>query len=641
VIPGLDYIGRMDEPETQILAAVVRAAIPAGRLVDAGNQMTTHSVVVAMAQLPVAAQRAYSALLWALQAHCWFYYRCSVHNMHESKLVEVLQSWRTGALPKRLALKALITPIKLAHFDNPDLYRSLGCVYSPAAAKPERESLRIASRSHDASTLQHSMDIQCDVVVIGTGAGGAVVAKELAEAGVAVVMIEEGHYFKRADFNGRPAAMQKALYRSGGLTFSVGNVGIGIPIGKTVGGTTTVNSGTCYRAPDHVLRDWQQNVGLAALGPEQMDPYYSKVERIIGVTRARADLMGGCGRVIARGANAMGLTHHHPLARNAPDCDGQGVCCFGCPTDAKRSTNVSYVPLALQAGAELFYGACAKRIIFDRGKAVGVVAQSATGQQIRVNAKAVVVAAGALLTPGLLAQHRVAEGSGQLGRNLSIHPAAGCLAEFDEPIASWNGIPQGYAVEDFASEGLLFEGAATPLEFTMAMSDQVGPALTALADNFQHVASFGFMIADKSRGRIRQWQGRSIIEYSVCDQDLATMRRGVDLLAQMFFAAGAKVVHSPIAKYSQLRNDADMQRLRSAKLTARDFDLWAYHPLGTARMGVSEQHAVVSSDHEVFGSPGLFVVDGSVVPTSLGVNPQVTIMALATRAAQRIAARLQ
>ena len=129
--------------------------------------------------------------------------------------------------------------------------------------------------------------------------------------------------------------MQSKLYRRGAATFSLGNVPIPIPMGQTVGGSTTVNSGTCYRTPDRVLRRWQQDLGLDELGPEQMGPYFERVERVIGVSKAKTELLGGNGRVIARGCRELGFTRHGPLRRNAPACDGQGVCCFGCPTESQ------------------------------------------------------------------------------------------------------------------------------------------------------------------------------------------------------------------------------------------------------------------------------------------------------------------
>jgi hypothetical protein len=616
------------------LVAVVEAVLPAGRFLPAGSAATVDRVDSFVGTLPSPLQRGLGGLLAALDVSALVHGRRTFARLPVATRLAVLERWRTGDPVRRLALRALTTPLKLAHFDDPALYDRLGCVYS-TTVRPEPKPAWFSQRVH--GKLDRDESIECDVVVIGTGAGGAVVARELAETGVAVVMIEEGHYFDRSQFTGRPFQMQQRLYRRGGSTFAFGNTPIPIPLGQTVGGTTTVNSGTCYRTPDRVLAAWDRELGLHALAPAAMVPYFDRVEAVLEVARAKPELLGGNGRVIARGANALGLVHHGPLLRNAPACDGQGVCCFGCPTDAKRSTNVSYVPLALRAGAELFTAARVGRILVEGGRARGVVATSG-GHTLTVRARAVVVACGALLTPLLLADNGVR--AAQLGKNLSIHPACGALAEFDEPIASWRGIPQGYMIEDLHDEGILYEGAAVPLEFSMTMTPLIGPELVRLAEAFDRVASFGFMVEDTSRGSVHQIGGQLVVRYWLGDADVAHLKRGLDVLAQIYFAAGARRVHFPVAGFDVLASVDDLAAFRRANLHAWDIDVTAYHPLGTARMGVDAQSSVIDADHQVHGAPGLYVVDGAAVPTAIGVNPQVTIMALATRAADRIAAAL-
>src|SRR6185436_3926814 len=306
----------------------------------------------------------------------------------------------------------------------------------------------------------------------------------------------------------------------------------------------------------------------------------------------------------------------------------------------KRSTNVSYIPLALRAGAELFPGARVHRIIVEDGRARGVVARTEDGKVLTVRARAVVVACGSLLTPLLLERQGLGGRSGQLGRNLSIHPAGGSLAEFDEEILPWKGIPQGYAIEDLHEEGILYEGASVPLEMSMSMTQLMGPELIRLAESFDHVSSFGFMIEDTSRGSVREVMGRPVIQYWLTEQDVSHIKRALDVLAQVFFAAGARRVHLPISGFEVLESPDELGALRRATLRPWDFDLSAYHPLGTARMGADPATSVVGPDHQVHDTAGLYVVDGAAVPTSLGVNPQITIMALATRAAEKIAGAL-
>jgi choline dehydrogenase-like flavoprotein len=631
-------VALLSSRQRETLTAIATTALPAGRLIPAANEATVAKVEDFVDKLPGALQVGIGGLLGGLDAASYFGERRAFAKVAPERRLAILESWRTGDPIRRLMLRALVSPLKLAHFDDPGLYKQLGCVYDFDKVKGETQPAYMRDRVH--ARLDGDLAVEADVVVIGTGAGGAVVGRELAEAGLAVVFVEEGRYFHRQDFTGRAFQMQQQLYRRAGGTFSVGNVGIPIPLGQTVGGSTTVNSGTCYRTPDRVLARWADELGLGELAPDRMGAYFERVEAVLGVEPARKSLLGGNGRVIERGCNALGFKRHGPLRRNAPACDGQGVCCFGCPTDAKRSTNVSYVPLALRAGAELFPSARVTRIIVDGGRACGVVAQTPAGHVLTVRARAVVVACGALLSPLLLARQGLGQTSGQLGKNLSIHPAAGALAEFDEEILPWKGIPQGYAIEDLHEEGILFEGAMVPLEMTMSMTQLIGPELIRLAESFDRVASFGFMVEDSSRGKVTEVMGQPMIQYWLTEQDVAHIKRGMDVLAQVFFAGGATKVHTPIAGFDVLTSPDDLKRLRRATIKPWDLDLSAYHPLGTARMGRDPASSVLDANHQVHDTEGLYVVDGAAVPSSLGVNPQITIMALATRAAEKIAQAL-
>jgi len=633
-------MSELNRHQRDTLLAVAETALPAGRFIPAAGPETVDRIERYALTLPTHLSLGLKGLLRGLDAQSWLSERRPFMKLSPARRLALLESWRQGDAIRRLMLRMLITPLKMAHFDDPKLYQRLGCVYESEKVKAEPKPAYMRDRVHRGDELGGDLALECDVVVVGTGAGGAVVGRELAEAGLAVVFVEEGQYFERSQFTGRPFQMQTKLYRRGGATFSVGNVGIPIPLGQTVGGSTTINSGTCYRTPDRVLRKWQNDLGLDELGPEKMGGYFDRVESVLGVETAKAELLGGNGRVIARGCDALGFKHHGPLRRNAPACDGQGVCCFGCPTDAKRSTNVSYIPLALRAGAEVFSGAKVTRVIVDGGRARGVVARTADGHTLTVRARSVVIACGSIMTPIVLSAQGLGQRSGQLGKNLSIHPACGALAEFDEQILGWKGIPQGYAIEELHDEGILYEGAAVPLEMTASVTQLIGPELIRLAEAFDRVASFGFMVEDSSRGSVREMMGQPVIRYWLTDKDVAHIKRGLDVLAQIYFAAGAKRVHMPVAGFDVIDSPDDLVKLRRATIRAWDLDLSAYHPLGTARMGRDPASSVNGQDHEMHDTQNLFIVDGAAVPTSLGVNPQVTIMALATRAAEKIAARL-
>jgi choline dehydrogenase-like flavoprotein len=387
---------------------------------------------------------------------------------------------------------------------------------------------------------------------------------------------------------------------------------------------------------------------LKGFTPDDLAPHFERVESTIGVEPAKWDYLSGCARVVKRGCDALGYSQHGPLPRNAPDCDGQGLCVFGCPTDAKRSTNVSYVPLALQNHATLFYRARVKKLLIENGRARGVVAESVARRRqepvkrrLTIRAKAVVVSCGTYGTPTLLMKNGLEGSSGQLGQNLSLHPAVGVVAELDERLDGWNAIPQGYSVWALHNQGLMLEGGFMPLSTTTTMFGFVGPAFTRLMERYNHLAMFGVMVEDTSRGRVRlNRRGQPLVTYNLNGADLAALKRGIEVLSEIFFAAGALKVLPPVHGHEQLAGLPDLERFRRARIRPMDLSLSAYHPLGTARLGVSRRSSVVGSDHQVFDVPGLYIVDGSSVPSSLGVNPQLTIMALATRAAGMLAARL-
>lgn len=543
-------------------------------------------------------------------------------------------------------VRAVTAPIKLAQSQTEAIEDALG-VIDGRRLPVAREHHRWEERVIDARQLTNDEELEVDVVIVGTGAGGAPLARALSAAGHAVVMIEEGAYFTRADFHGRPIERQGKLYRDNGLTATFGNTVIPLPMGKTVGGSTTVNSGTCYRTPTDVMRRWQMEHGLHELGPGALDPYFEKVESAIEVQPASAAQLGGVARVIARGCDALGYAHT-ALSRNAVGCDAQAVCCFGCPTDAKRSTNVTYVPQALQRGAILYSNARVERVLIEGGRAVGVVAkgrgENGHRKKITVRARAVALACGTVHTPALLLSQGIANSSDQVGRNLTIHPCGYAWAAFDEDIRGFEEIPQGYAVEEFADQGVRFEGGFLPLAFAGATYGHVGKRWTEFIERYDRMACFGFMLSELSRGRIVMSGKKPQMTYWLNDEDVKRMVRAHAILARIYLAAGAKRVYPAITSVDEIESEEDVRTLERegpAKVRAHHVDLSAYHPLGTCRMGSDASRAVIGPTNESFDVAGLFVVDGSAIPGPLGVNPQVTIMAVSERAAQFVERRIE
>lgn len=544
-------------------------------------------------------------------------------------------------------LRAVAAPIKAAQARHPAVLRAIGV--SPHGLPQADEKVRWHSQVIDARTLEEDEELEVDAVVVGTGAGGAPMAHALAARGHAVLMIEEGGHHTRSSFDGKGLRAQRRMFREGGLTVSLGNTVIPIPTGQTVGGTTTINSGTCYRLPERVQRRWVLENGLSDLGPGSLDAYFEKVEEMLQVQLATEETLGGCARVIARGAEALGYDHG-PLLRNAPACDGQGVCCFGCPTDAKRSTNLSYVPAAVKHGAMVYCNAHVTDILTDRGRAVGVeaVARLKYGhtRKLRVRAKTVVLSGGSLGTPAMLLKSGLANRSGQVGRQLTVHPATFAWARFDEDIRGWSSIPQGYAIDEFVDQGLRFEGAFLPPDMAAAALSQIGEVWTDLVEHFHKLACFGFMVADSSRGRVSVGRdGEPQVRYRLGEQDRRQMIRGHAILARVYLAAGAGAVYPGLsAPWDVMKSEADVLRFEreaQRELKARHVNISAFHPLGSCRMHADPLRGVTSSTGETHQVHNLFICDGSAVPGPLGVNPQMTIMALSERAAQFVERRIE
>jgi choline dehydrogenase-like flavoprotein len=473
--------------------------------------------------------------------------------------------------------------------------------------------------------------VRVDACVIGSGAGGAVAAKELAEGGMRVAVLEEGEWHETDDFTARPREMTRLLYRDAGQVTTLGDPPIVLPLGRAVGGTTVVNSGTCFRTPPGVLRRWRDELGLGELDEATLEPFFRRVERILNVSQVPPDLAGPNAAVVRRGAEALGWSGDY-LYRNVRGCVGSGVCAFGCPSGAKQHVGITYMPRAWAAGATTYTGARAERIEIEGGRARAVTARTKGGGTLHVDCDRVLVACGAIHTPLLLRRQGIRDASGKLGANLSIHPATGVRAFMDEDVELWRGVPQSYYVDEFAGEGLMFEGAAGPPDYIAMSMPGRGPVHRARMDRYRQVSTFGVMVADSSRGEVRTLAGAPRIRYDLDAADTARFKRGLELLAELYWATGAREVLVPVRGVPPLR-DGDCTPLREAHVRARDLELMAFHPLGTAAMGADATTSVTDPYGRVHGVEGLYVADAAAVPSSLGVNPQITIMALTTRMA--------
>jgi choline dehydrogenase-like flavoprotein len=595
-----------------------------------------HSVGLVLASMPGLERVGVRTLLFGLEFCAYFLAGSRFSRLEpgprDALVVRLAESPRSAI---RLVARLLLTVVKPAHFSRRVVQQAVGY---PADRLDDVEPVQEVQLPLEQvfERLGTDKEIRCQVVVVGSGAGGAVVAAELAERGIDVVIIEAGHRVDASSLGRDPAAVLRSLYLDGATTMAFGTPSIPLPLGRSVGGTTTINSGTCFRPPDRVLDAWVAQ-GLH-LDRAHLADCFERVETRLNVQPVPAHLLGGSSAVVARGAEALGL-EHGPLQRNIRGCQQSAVCPFGCPRNAKQSTNISYVPWALEAGARLYPGVRATRLLKEGSRAAGLECQTDTGHRLTVHADVVVSACGAI--SGVSFLHNVGLRNKNLGRHLTIHPGVKIVAQMPELVNGWEDTPQGYGLSGFQQEGLMFEGAFVPPEYTAIALPFVGRAFTEVMEAYPHLAMFGFMVADEAVGRVWPVPGRSpFIRYSLHPDDKARVQRGLDVLAELFFAAGAERIFLPIAGREEQATLAAARAAIGAELDPMALEMAAFHPLGTARMAASARAGVVDSDLETWEVGGLYVVDGSVVPSALGVNPQITIMGLATRAAETIAARL-
>ena len=624
-----------------LVEALADCAIPPGRRVTRrAGPLAVERLDQLLAELPRHVRLGLVFGLWLLELTGLLIGLSRFSRLAPARQGHLLERWhRAGTVPRAL-LRGLLTPIKAAFYAEPEVAAALGYLPRPQSQRPDAVD-EVPPGDVRAGRTRSREELRCEVAIVGSGAGGAVVARELAERGRRVVLVEEGQYWTRPQFDGRPFSMQRQLYRDLGFTAAIGRPWIPVPVGRTVGGTTTINSGTCFRLPERTLERWRREEGLSELTSEALAPHFARVEERLRVQPVAEQLLGQTPRILRRGAEALGI-QLEPLRRNADGCEGSGVCCFGCPQDAKRSTNVSYIPQALLSGATLYTETRARRLLVEGGRAVGLDCEMGPERTpLRLRADAVVVAAGALHTPLLLAPLGVGRRSGLLGRHLSLHPATKVTGLFGEPVRGWEGVPQGVFSHALAGEGIALEGISMTPDFTAVGLPFFGERLTSVMDRCDELASFGLMVEDESRGSVRRGPGGGpVVFYQLGRQDLARLLRGIDVLCRIFLRSGAERVFPPIASVAELTSEAQCDALRDRGATPGELELSAFHPLGSCRLANDPRRGVLDPDLEAWGLDRLFVADGSIFPSSLGVNPQLAIMAFATRAAERIDARL-
>ena len=633
---------RLRQSEVLILKSVVKTLLPGNsNLPTAEYDVDVSAPVYELIYgAPRRTRLSIRLALWALELSPPLIRRFGrfsrlVQNDRE-RLLGRFESSRVSLMREMLAMLKVLTSIGYGR--QPAVQNAIGYSARCATSNGEDPSRPVAKIDPEKLGSVDS-DMEFDAVVVGSGAGGAVVAHEIASLGHSVAIIEDGSYYDSRSFSQDPIFALSHLYRDNGLTSLEGQPIIPMPVGRCVGGTTLINSGTCFRAPESLLENWRNVYGIDCADPDILDPIFERLERELLVQPVDTETMGRNGQLCMEGAESIGASGA-PIKRYANGCTQCSSCPSGCPIDVKQATHVSYVPKAIEAGAELFTETKVDRVVFERGRATGVTVLSrSNGEPPRahsVSAKRVVLAGGSLGTPEILFRSGLGKRNENIGKNLRIHPASWVGARYSDEVRGWDGVMQSYYVDEWHDRGILLEATFTPLPFAGPWLPGTGDAYEESIASFGHVASIGVHLSDRSSGSLRlNRRGDTILKYSLDEEDVRRILFGIARAADIHFAAGALEVYPHLGTVKSIK-PGQQHDLENSRFNARDLKLEAFHPMGTARFGPSPDISVTDRHGMFHGVENLYVSDASLFPTSLGVNPMLTIMAFASHLGRSI-----
>ncbi len=502
------------------------------------------------------------------------------------------------------------------------------------------------------SDVQRDLLLSCDVCVVGSGAGGAHVAERLASAGRRVVILEEGGYHKSDEFNLNELDMYGLLYQERANRATT-DLSIGILQGRAVGGTTVVNWTTCFRTPEPAFQYWAEHFGIEELTFEALVPHWEEIEQRLNVQEVPFESVNRNNRVLWDGAAKLGW-EPKLLQRNVKDCFRLGYCGTGCAVDAKQSMLITLLPDAVRAGADLYADAWVERIEASGRKVSKVVArvldpksEKKSGATITVEAGQVVLSGGGINNPGVLLRSGVGNSNGRVGKRTFLHPACATSAILPEAVEPYYGAPQSVACHRFArweggDMGYFLEVAPMhPMLFGLAAGG-FGKTLQESMEKLKYTNATiailidGFDPTDPDEGAtvgIRR-NGRPKVDYKWTPRFIEAIREGTKSCARAQLAGGAVEVKTSHVEPIFIQTEADLAKLDAADFGPNRAKVFSAHVMGGCAMGKDPQASVVDPHLKHHEFDNLFVIDGSVFPTSLGVNPQLSIYGLASWGAE-------
>jgi choline dehydrogenase-like flavoprotein len=495
----------------------------------------------------------------------------------------------------------------------------------------------------DGEKEPRALDETFDYVIVGSGAAGATAARVFADRGARLAVVEEGPAVTTAEFGDLAFPALRRMYRDMGLQLARGRAFIPVIQGSCLGGSTVVNSAIIWRIPADVWDPWNTEYGLGeALPLEALHQNWDQLERELSARPTAPEIWGENNRLMAVAGERLGVPAV-PMRRFENGCQGSARCSTGCPFGAKQSMLVSYLPYASERGATIFASARVDKLILNGDRAMGVTGYFHVPQSKRNLApftlrarQGVLIAASAIQTPGLLARSGVR--SRHLGSHFQGHPGAGLVGVYTDPVNLWFGATQGFEADQHRIDGRYkIESLSLGPEVLFARLPGVGGHWLDNIGQAGHMALWVVELRAHAEGSVRQGPFGTDIRFDLTPQDMTNLRKGLRVTAEMLFAAGAREIICGIHGLPERLTSPDQARL----LEAGPDDPACYtfalsHLFGTARMSVQPAAGVVGTDFAVHGMRGLYVIDSSIFPTNLGVNPQHAIMAIAMHAAHKI-----
>lgn len=611
----------------------------------------------ALEQVTTAAERTQLRLLLRLLEQAWFN-RAMAGRMVAFSAVDqpvreaILRTWATHRLPllrgafqtfKRLAVFLFYTN-QLDDKPNPT-WAAFHYVVPPPAAATLQPRLPVLS-------INGETELTADVLVIGSGAGGGVVAAELAAAGQDVLIVEKGPYYAETEFHGREKDAMASMFERAGALVSA-DLGMLLLAGSTLGGGTTVNWSASFRTPDDVLQEWARDYGFtAAASPDLQTSLDAVTARMhVDSDESRANPQN-C--ALEDGCNKLGYDLA-VIPRNVKGCVECGFCNFGCRYGAKQGTLSTYLRDASAHGARILVGAQAEQITHSGGEVRGarlrITNADGSSHSVQVRARRVIVAAGSIQTPALLLRSGLR--NPHIGAHLHLHPTTSIYGLFDHRVRGWEGAPMTRYSREFAN----MDGRGYGVRLETA---PLHPGIAALAvpwigarqhrevmSQLEHLAGMIVLTRDRDGGRVTVGrEGQPVVDYRLSRYDAAHLLRGTVEALRVEHAAGAFEVSSPHTPPLSYRRDRDgdfetyLQTVAGRGIATNRFALFSAHQMSSCRIGGSPSLGAVDPTGQTYEVRGLFVADGSTLPTASGVNPMVTIMATAHHLAQQIKSKL-